>query len=64
MSVNFGKRRNIGILVGIVVATIVLTLFGTQWLRTNQGWNLIGEVAYTFLILVLALAAYDKLLVR
>ena len=64
MSVNFGKRRNVGILLGIVVATVVLTFFGTQWLRTNQGWNFIGEVAYTFLVLVLALVAYDKLLVR
>jgi len=64
MSVNFGKRRNVGILLGIVVATIVLVFFGTQYLRTEMGWNLVGELAYAFLILVLALFAYDKLLVR
>jgi hypothetical protein len=64
MSVNFGKRRNVGILLGILVATIVLVFVGTQFLRNSMGWNLIGELAYAFLILVLALFAYDKLLVR
>ena len=64
MSVSFDNRRNIGILVGIVAGTIVLAFFGTQWLRDSLGWNLIGELAYTFLVLVLALVAYDRLLVR
>jgi uncharacterized membrane protein YdjX (TVP38/TMEM64 family) len=64
MSVNFGKRRNVGILLGIIVSTVVLVFVGTQFLRNSMGWNLIGELAYAFLILVLALFAYDKLLVR
>jgi hypothetical protein len=64
MSVNFSKRRNVGILVAILVATVVLVFVGTQYLRNSLEWNLVGEVAYAFLILVLALFAYDKLLVR
>ncbi|MCU4802481.1 hypothetical protein OB920_19130 [Halobacteria archaeon HArc-gm2] len=64
MSVNFDKRRNVGILAGLILATAVLVFVGTQFLRNSLGWNLIGELAYAFLIIVLALFAYDKLLVR
>ncbi|MEF8852219.1 MAG: hypothetical protein V5A44_06780 [Haloarculaceae archaeon] len=64
MSVDFSKRRNVGIALGLVVATIVLVYFGTGYLRTTHGWNLVGEMAYAFLILVLALLVYDNLLVR
>ncbi|MFB6140636.1 MAG: hypothetical protein ABEJ26_09410 [Halosimplex sp.] len=64
MSVNFDKRRNVGVLLAIVVATAVLVFVGTRFLRNSMGWNLIGEVAYSLLILVLALFTYDRLLVR
>jgi hypothetical protein len=64
MSVDFSNGRNVGIALGLVVAVIVLTFFGTQYLRNTHDWNLVGELAYAFLILVLALLAYDKLLVR
>ena len=64
MSVDFSKGRNVGIAAGLVAATIVLTFFGTQYLRNTHDWNLVGELAYSFLILVLALLAYDRLLVR
>ena len=64
MSVDFSRGRNIGIAAGLVVAIIVLVFFGTQYLRNTHDWNLVGELAYSFLILVLALLAYDRLLVR
>lgn len=63
MSVNFGKGRHIGILAGILGVAVVLILFGTRWLR-NNGFNLIGEVAFAFLVIILAIVAYDQLLVR
>lgn len=63
MSVNFSKRSNIGIVLGILVAAVVLVVAGTGWLR-NNGFYFVGELAYSFLILILALVAYDKLLVR
>jgi hypothetical protein len=64
MSVDLSKQRNVGIALGLVVATVVLVYFGTGYLRNTHNWNLVGEMAYAFLILVLALLAYDRFLVR
>lgn len=63
MSVDFRNRRNVGIFAGILVVTIVLVVLGTGWLR-NNGFNLVGEVAFIFLVLVLAIYTYDRILVR
>lgn len=63
MSINLRRRRNVGILAALVVATVVLLMGGTLWLR-GQGQSLIVEVAYGTLVLVAALIMYDKLLVR
>ncbi|WP_227356427.1 hypothetical protein [Haladaptatus salinisoli] len=63
MSVNLNERRNAGILLALIVATVVVTAAGIAWLRGQQE-PLIVEVAYAASILIVALVAYDKLLVR
>lgn len=63
MSVSLNERRNAGILLALIVATVVVTAAGIAWLRGQQE-PLIVEVAYAASILIVALVAYDKLLVR
>ena len=62
MSVDLRKRRNIGLLVALIIGTIVAIIAGTAWLR-GQGQTLVVEVAYTSLVLIVALYLYDRLLI-
>jgi hypothetical protein len=63
VSVNLRNRRNVVLLVALVVATIVAILGGTAWLR-GQGQNLVVEVGYASLVIILALVIYDSVLVQ
>ncbi|WP_227378699.1 hypothetical protein [Haladaptatus halobius] len=63
MSANLNEQRNVGILLALIVATVVVTAAGIAWLRGQQE-PLIVEVAYAASILIAALFAYDKMLVQ
>jgi len=63
MSTNLSDRRNVGVLLTLLVMTLVALVGGTGWLR-GQGEALIVEVAFGALVLIAALVAYDKLLVQ
>lgn len=63
MSTNLSDRRNVGALLTLIVATLVVLVAGTGWLR-GQGEALVVEVAYAALVLIAALVVYDKLLVQ
>lgn len=63
MSVNLRSRRNVVLLVALVVGTLVAIVAGTAWLR-GMGQNLVVEVGYASLVLLLALYLYDRELVR
>ncbi|MFC6823573.1 hypothetical protein [Halopelagius fulvigenes] len=63
MSVNLDNRRNVGVLVALVVATVVVAAAGILWLRGN-GEPLIVEVGYTLLVLLAAALAYDNYLIQ
>lgn len=63
MSVNMGKRRNVGILLALLAGTVLALAGGVMWLR-GRGEPLIVEVAYGSLVLVVALFVYDGVLVE
>ncbi|ELZ32481.1 hypothetical protein C474_06657 [Halogeometricum pallidum JCM 14848] len=63
MSVNFDNKRNVGVLFALLAATVVAAGAGILWLR-GSGEPLIVEVGYTLLVLLGALAVYDRFLVQ
>lgn len=65
MSVNLEEKRNLGVLAALILATVVAIAGGIVALKSQNviPVTLIEEVAWTMLVLVLALVAYDKLLV-
>lgn len=63
MSVNLSDQRNVALLTILVVATIVVAGTGIMWLR-GAGYALIEEISYLLLVIIVALFAYDRLLVQ
>ncbi|RDI70033.1 hypothetical protein [Halopelagius longus] len=63
MSVNLENRRNVGFLLALVVATVLVAAVGILWLR-GRGEPLIVEVAYGLLVLLGAAVAYDNYLIQ
>ncbi|WP_416841748.1 hypothetical protein [Haloferax sp. DFSO52] len=62
MSIELNNQRNVGILVALIVGTIAAIAIGINVLQ-GFGTNLLEEVGYAIVVLVIALVLYDKLLV-